>query len=141
MSRFLNVPFPVFSPTRCIVCHSSRDPGGFVDLMVDDIPVDGWDENGIPVPSADRAEYGHAYECASCADQITTVNGGLDRSERARLEHRLAEAEAENEALKAALEQERSKVERLVEYLQAGQTEQPKPEPAPKPRRAKTPAA
>lgn len=127
MSRFLVVPAPVFSPTRCVSCSSNRDGQGFVDLMVDGEAVHGYDEKGDPIVREGTENFGHLYLCATCVGQVAAALGWVSPEEGTRLRNREIELDGELLEAQAALETARSpegklvSVGELVEYLRQPQ--------------------
>lgn len=107
MPDFNIVPSPVFSPTRCVTCHSNFDRDGFLDLGVDDA-ANGYDPHGSAIHSNDgeTPTFGRLYLCLTCLFQGANKAGCLTPDERVKLEGRLAAAEAQIVELAALLADE-----------------------------------
>lgn len=134
MSRFLRVPAPVFSPTRCTSCSGNRCDNGFFDLMVDTEAVNGYREDGEPMPARPgEGVFGHLYLCADCLDQLITLRGGLTPESAAELDGQLVLQGTRIVRLEEELEQERApeakvvSIEELRKYLR--RDVEPEPEP------------
>lgn len=106
MSRFNLVPAPAYSPTRCTTCGANRCEGGFVDLIIDDIPLGGWAEDGSPrIVPEQGIGFGHLYLCRDCLAQAATLIAWVPGSEleEEREQHRATAARVEE--LEAQLEE------------------------------------
>lgn len=113
MPMFTLTPSPSFSPTRCCTCWTHKDPVGFVDLLVDDEAVLGYDEvTALPVPRVDlRPEdqtFGHLYICAGCLAQAAKLIGWASPERVAGLEALVDRAATIGEVLVEAVQHERA---------------------------------
>lgn len=108
MPPFNLVPAPVFSPTRCTTCGANRCEGGFVDLIIDDVPIGGFDEAGSPrVSGALGVGFGHLYLCADCSATVASLIGWTSPGQRLELEGELAGYRVKTRDLEEELEAER----------------------------------
>lgn len=109
MPDFNIVPSPVFSPTRCVTCHSNFDRDGFLDLGVDDA-ANGYDPDGAAIHSDDgeTPTFGRLYLCLTCLFQGANKAGCLAPEDKGMLVASLAAAEAQTIALQTELEAERA---------------------------------
>lgn len=89
MPDFAWVQSAIFSPTCCATCMTHRDPGGFVDLLVD-------------TPAA-----GRLYMCATCVERAGREVHMLSRGQADDLTGRLARQQQQIAALQDELEREK----------------------------------
>lgn len=67
MSKFLHEPTASLAVgNTCAFCSTHRHDRGFVNLLIDDRPLEG------------QSHRGRLYACAGCADEIGRAVGGLD---------------------------------------------------------------
>lgn len=108
MPPFNLVPAPVFSPTRCTTCGANRCGGGFVDLIIDDVPIGGFDEDGNPRVSGELGVgFGHLYLCADCSVTVASLIGWRSPEDWTRAENDVGELSAKVDELERELEAER----------------------------------
>lgn len=90
----------MFTPSQCLACGTHKDPGGFVDLIVD------------------RPPDGRRYLCANCVQAAARTLGHVGPEVVAEWKNRIAAATAERDALLAKLDEEReNKVVKLNDVL------------------------
>lgn len=131
MPAFEIVPHPVFSPTSCVTCGSSRDDVGFVDLLVRSA-TGGFDEDtGRPIhdPAGAKPTIGHLYLCVTCLMQAAHTAGCLTPEKRAETDETIDAALARIAELEQQLAKEQAtklvNIDELVERLR--QSAVPKP--------------
>lgn len=111
MPDFIPVDAPPLSPTSCVFCMASTDPGGFVDGGRD-----------LPV-------YGIVYCCSTCALQIGARFGMVSSEEAGELEESLTKLEKLVVELRGQLDSAQDRVvlsgNDLAAYLSKFQPQSP----------------
>jgi hypothetical protein len=125
------VPAPVFSPTRCVTCGTTRCDEGFIDLIVETASL-GFNEHADAVhdPAGLIPTLGHLYQCVLCVRQAANAAGCLDPGRWADLRADHDAALDRLEALEGELEAEKqNKVVSLADVLEMRKTDETSPKP------------